>query len=208
MWLRLSRRSAAGLVGAVSLVLLCEPMGTGVAQAATGGAVVAWGFQEYGALGDGSRGISRSTAKPVTGPEAGSGVVAVAAGAYHSLALKSDGTVLAWGRGDGGTLGDGDLNQHYRSTPAQVSGLGPGSGVVTVATGGYHNLALRSDGTVLAWGTNWQGQLGTGPDRLLEGTPMVVSGLGPGSGVVALAAGPYNSMAVRADGSLLTWVVA
>lgn len=205
MWQHLSVRRAVVLVGAASIVLLGEPMATGPAQAATGGAVLAWGFQEYGALGDGTRGISQSMAKPVTGPEAGSGVVTVAAGIHHSLALKSDGTVLAWGRGDGGTLGDGDLDQHYRTTPAQVSGLGPGSGVVAVVSGGFHNLALRSDGTVLAWGTNWQGQLGTGPDRILEGTPVVVPGLGPGSGVVAVAAGPYNSMAVRADGSLLTW---
>ncbi|KFA91072.1 RCC1 repeat- and reductase domain-containing protein, partial [Archangium violaceum Cb vi76] len=76
-----------------------------------------------------------------------SGVVAVAAGYGHSLAVRSDGTVWSWGYNSEGQLGDGTTNN--RTTPVQVSGL---SGVVSVAAGRFHALAVRSDGSVWAWG--------------------------------------------------------
>src|SRR5881628_2032757 len=84
-------------------------------------------------------------------------VVAVAAGWGHSVALKSDGTVWAWGYNGYGQLGDGTTTQ--RLTPVQVSGS---SGVIAIATGQYFSLALKSDGTVWAWGYNYYGQLGNG----------------------------------------------
>ena len=78
----------------------------------------------------------------------------ISGGASHSLSLKSDGTVWAWGKNDYGQLGDGTTTQ--RSTPVQVSSL---SGVIAVADGDYHSLAVKSDGTVWAWGimalANW-----------------------------------------------------
>jgi hypothetical protein len=116
-----------------------------------------------------------------------SGVVAVAAGECHSLALKSDGTVRAWGYNYSGELGDGTTTTRY--VPVMVSGL---SGVVAVAAGYCHSLALKSDGTVRAWGYNGYGQLGDGTttSRL---TPVMVSGL---SGVVSVAAGWYYSLAI------------
>ena len=85
------------------------------------------------------------------------GVVAIAGGGYHSMALKSDGTVWAWGANYYGQLGDGSTTN--RTTPVQVSGL---TGVVAIAGGGNHSLALKSDGTVYAWGYNNRGQLGDG----------------------------------------------
>jgi alpha-tubulin suppressor-like RCC1 family protein len=84
-------------------------------------------------------------------------VTKVAAGRYHSLALKADGSVYAWGYNGNGELGLGDLND--RSTPTLVSGL---SGMTKVAAGRYHSLALASDGTVYAWGFNGDGELGDG----------------------------------------------
>ena len=90
-------------------------------------------------------------------------IVAVAAGYYHSLALKNDGTVWAWGANGSGQLGDGTTTD--RLTPVQVVGPG-GSGwftdVQAVAAGLHHSLALKTDGTVWAWGANWYGQLGDG----------------------------------------------
>jgi alpha-tubulin suppressor-like RCC1 family protein len=84
-------------------------------------------------------------------------VVAVAAGYYHSLALKGDGTVMAWGWNGVGQLGDG-TNQR-RLTPAVVPGM---NGVISISSGLFHNLALREDGTAWAWGYNGQGQVGDG----------------------------------------------
>lgn len=85
------------------------------------------------------------------------GVVAVAAGSGHSLALKSDGTVWAWGANDFGELGDGTRTD--RSTPVQIIGL---KGLKALAAGPVHSLGLSADGTVWAWGQNEFGQLGDG----------------------------------------------
>jgi alpha-tubulin suppressor-like RCC1 family protein len=101
-------------------------------------------------------------------------VVAVAAGKYHSVALKADGTVVAWG-----------LN-HVGQTNIPA-GLG---GVVAIAAGGYHTLALKSDGSVVAWGWNEQGQ-STVPATLAN--------------VVAVGAGSAHSIALRADGTVVGW---
>jgi hypothetical protein len=81
----------------------------------------------------------------------------VAAGKFHAVALKSDGTVLAWGSNSNGQLGDGSTTDS--ATPVQVSDL---SDVTAIAAGGFHTVALKNDGTVWAWGSNSNGQLGDG----------------------------------------------
>src|SRR5262249_55210236 len=117
----------------------------------------AWGDNSFGQLGDGTH-SQRSTPTQVLGPN-GSGnllkVVGVAAGQYHSLAVKRDGTVWAWGGDVSGQLGNNSTASH--TSPVQVALL---TGVAAVAAGQYHSLALKSDGTVWAWGKNDSGQLG------------------------------------------------
>jgi alpha-tubulin suppressor-like RCC1 family protein len=107
----------------------------------------------------------------------------IAASTYHSLALKSDGTVMAWGYNSSGELGDGTTMQ--RTSPVAVTGL---NGVVAVAAGGGHSLALKSDGTVMAWGHNDYGQLGDSTTTN-RSSPVAVAGL---AGVLAVAAGPVH----------------
>ena len=80
------------------------------------------------------------------------GVTAIAGGSAHTIALKNDGTVWAWGYNDYGQLGDGTYGK--RTTPVQVSSL---IGVTAIAGGAYHTIALKSDGTVWAWGDNKYG---------------------------------------------------
>jgi len=118
------------------------------------GSVWAWGANGFGQLGDGTVGIARWTPVPVVGLS--SGVVAIAAGYWHTMAAKSDGSAWTWGWNMMGQLGDGTTTT--RTTPVRVSGLT--TGVVTVAAGQYHSLALKSDSTVWAWGNNSAGQLG------------------------------------------------
>lgn len=121
---------------------------------------------------------------------------ALAAGHHHTLALKSDGTVWAWGSNDQGQLGDGTTTN--RNLPVQVSGL---ADVVKVAAGGQHSFAVKRDGTLWAWGLNQSGQLGDGSaTRRL--TPVPISGVG---NVVAIAAGTWHSVAATRDGALYTW---
>ncbi len=85
------------------------------------------------------------------------GVTAIAAGLGHSLALLSNGTVMAWGSNEYGELGDRTKTES--DVPVAVSGL---SGVTAIAAGGIHSLALLSNGTVMAWGSNVFGELGDG----------------------------------------------
>ncbi len=101
-------------------------------------------------------------------------VMAIAAGGEHSLALRTNGTVLAWG---GNTYGETNV-------PAGLSN------VTAIAAGYYHSLALRGDGKVVAWGRNSDGQTNVPP------------GL---SNVVALSAGCYHNLALRNDGTVVAW---
>jgi len=82
--------------------------------------------------------------------------MAVAAGQYHSVAAKNDGTVVAWGYNNNGQLGDGTTTQ--RNTAVAVIGA---SNVVAIAAG-THTLTLKGDGNVWATGLNTNGQLGVG----------------------------------------------
>jgi hypothetical protein len=174
------------------------------------GTVWAWGKNFKGVLGDDTT-TDRLTPVQVLGPDGVgflTGVKAVDAGSHHMAALKEDGTVWAWGSNSDGCLGDGSLVARW--TPIQV--LDPGgegflSGVKAVTAGSYYTMALKEDGTVLAWGTNDNGQLGDNTDAL---SAIPVQVLGPGgagflTGVMAVSAGFYHSMALKNDGTVWAW---
>jgi hypothetical protein len=160
--------------------------------------VTAWGYNAFG---------------QTNMPGSLSGVVAFAAGQFHSLALLADGSVAAWGsngegestvpselggvvavaagagyslalKADGRVVGWGVNYAGQTTVPADLSG------VVAIAAGGSHGLALKVDGTVIAWGDN------------LDGQANVPAGL---SGVVAIAAGNFHSLALKADGTVIAW---
>lgn len=120
----------------------------------------------------------------------------LAAGMFHSVAVKSNGTVWAWGTNDHGELGDGSTAA--RSGPVQVAGL---TGVSAAAAGRYHSAAVKSDGTVWAWGLNDNGQLGDGTTTN-RAAPVKVSGL---SGVTDVAVGGAHTVALKGDGTVWAW---
>ena len=157
------------------------------------GSVWAWGVNSFGQLGDGTQKSYPSLPAPVKGL---SGVAAVAAGNSHSLALKSDGTVWAWGWNGYGQLGDGTLE--IRATPVRSAGL---SGVTAVAASQGHSLALTGSGVAWAWGSNFFGELGDASNTARV-VPVQVLGL---SGTVALAAGFWHNLALNERGEVFGW---
>ncbi|MGE6759659.1 PKD domain-containing protein [Corallococcus interemptor] len=197
-----------GLSASASMVLdggtPCTPSPKRVAWIAAGGAhslvvrqdgtAAAWGHNGYGQLGDGTN-VDRLLPVPVQA-QGLTGATALSATAYHTLALKQDGTVWAWGYNDSGQLGD--TVDAVRVTPALLPNV---TGVTALASGTYHSLVLRQDGTVWAWGLNNLGQLGDGT-TVNRTEPMPVTGL---TGVTALAASTYHSLALRQDGTVWTW---
>jgi alpha-tubulin suppressor-like RCC1 family protein len=158
------------------------------------GTVWTWGWNNSGQLGEGTDSY-RTTPVQVSGI---SGVVAIASRGNHTIALKNDGTVWTWGSNGFGQLGNGTIT-NPSITPVQVSGL---SDVVAIASGGFHTIALKKDGTVWTWGLDDSGQLGDGPNDHFEITPVQVSGL---DGVVAIAGGSKHTIALKNDGTVWTW---
>jgi alpha-tubulin suppressor-like RCC1 family protein len=174
------------------------------------GTVWAWGDNHYGQLGVHSD-TEHHYPVEVHGPgNVGflSGITAVAAGEDFSLALKSDGTVWAWGHNNPYELGNGSLTDS--DTPVQVEGSN-GAGfltdIVSIAAGHQFSLAIRRDGTVWAWGDNRYGELGVnntgGHDY-----PVQVHGpdnVGVLSGITSVSGGEDHSLAVKDDGTVYAW---
>lgn len=116
------------------------------------GTVWGWGDCGYGCLGSYE---NRSTAVKIQGID---NVKSVSAGYYFSTALKKDGTVWTWGLNNVGQLGNGKIPSNDSNyTPNQISGI---SEVKQISSGNNHTLALKADGTIMAWGGNESGQLG------------------------------------------------
>jgi len=174
----------------------------------TDSTVWAWGSNWSGQLGIGDtwgRGLAHAVLQNETG-DVLSGVYAIAAGYQHSLALRKGGTVLAWGSNESGQLGDGTLENRLLPVPVVDEKGRPIFGIVAIAAGAQHSLALRQDGTLLAWGANDSGQLGDGSSEPSPHPVRVVDELGdPIRGIVAIAAGWNHSLALRSDGTVLAW---
>jgi alpha-tubulin suppressor-like RCC1 family protein len=162
----------------------------------TDGTLLSWGNNASGSLGNNSQFLLNESA-PVAVVNAAD-IVALAAGQEHSLALKADGTVLAWGNDAGGQLGDNAALED-KAKPVVVNGANQ---IIDIAAGLFFSLALKSDGTMLAWGNNSKGQLGDSNIIADKPTPVAVSGA---SDIVAIAAGSEHSLALKADGTMLAW---
>jgi hypothetical protein len=129
-------------------------------------------------------------------------VVAIAAGDGHTVVLKRDGTVWAWGRNWSGQLGDGTYTN--RATPVAVSGL---TEVIAIAAGMEYTVALKSDGTAWAWGSNEYGQLGDGTvtNRCLPVPVVWGSGSSPVLGVAGIAVTDPVMNLMRGDYLFRLW---
>jgi alpha-tubulin suppressor-like RCC1 family protein len=169
-----------------------------LALASTGTAVFAWGRNQSGQLGNGTRTDSNS---PVLVGLAGVTLTGLTATFGDSLAVTTQGQVLAWGDNSFGELGD-NLALGVATTPvfAQVPA---GVKVVSAVGGSFHFLARTDSGDVLAWGDNTFGQLGDG--TVTERDVPTFADLPSGVTVTALGAGNRHSLALTSPGQVLAW---
>ncbi len=159
------------------------------------GTITCWGDNRYNQLGGESVGALSATPIAVSGLE---GAIAITAGARHSCALRTAGTVVCWGESAYDQLG-GESEGSSSATPVAVTGLAQ---VTAIVAGGSHTCALLEGGTVACWGYNEFGQLGGASEGFTSLTPIEVDGL---SDATALAADGGHTCALRAGGTVVCW---
>lgn len=160
------------------------------------GTVWAWGRNAAGALGNGTQ-TDQHAPQLVSGL---TGVIAIAAGDGRSFALRADGSLWGWGENSTGALGIGSQNDALSPSPVGLF-AGGFSGIVAVAAGARHTVALRSDGQVFVMGEVAVPQLNW-PSLLV--TPSALDGLALISGI---AAGNGFTIAHDINGRLWSWGV-
>ncbi|MHC4278190.1 MAG: RCC1 domain-containing protein, partial [Planctomycetota bacterium] len=153
----------------------------------------AWGQNWQGELGDGNTSTNHLIPFQIG---ADTDWALVSTTIDHTLALKSNGEIWAWGRNNLGQLGDG----------TQIDKLSPtntvaGNDWTAVAAGDYHTMALKTDGTLWAWGYNSHGQLGDGT-KISRLSPVQI---GSDTNWVSIAAGERHTLALKTDGTLWAW---
>lgn len=174
---------------------------------ASDGSVYAWGDNFFGQLGDWS---GTDSSVPVVA-DVVDNIIQIAASAWTSYALAADGTVYSWGRGDAGQLGNNTTSHSLHPVEATTSGVGAeldGKQVVQIAgsTGDDFVSVLTDEGTVHSWGSNSDGQRGTG---VVGGSQLVPSaaagGAIAGKQIMQIATGAYHVVAVDDEGKVYAW---
>jgi len=185
--------------------------GTHTAALRTDGSLWAWGKNSFGQLGNGVFNLSNNGDPPpgaVTPQRIGSDTnwQAITVGTDHTVALRTDGTLWAWGINRHGELGIGTFSPFDpggTNTPQQV---GSDTNWLAAAAGISHTVALRTDGTLWAWGRNYDGELGIGSFTTNApygtNTPQRV---GSDANWQAVAGGIDHTVALRTDGTLWAW---
>ena len=164
------------------------------------GSLWAWGYNSYGQIGDGTGGWGNNRNAPVRiGTDEDWSVIS--AGGEHTIALKKDGSLWAWGYNEYGQLGDGTNRNRDKPIQIETGEIIPGDSIPAVAAGVYYSIALKKDGSLWAWGWNYFGQLGNGTNTD-RGAPILI---GRATDWSAISAGTYHTIALKKDGSLWAW---
>jgi alpha-tubulin suppressor-like RCC1 family protein len=193
---------AVGMSRVVAVAQSCGASHCAVLRA--DGTVWTWGLNQYGELGNGTTTDSNVPVQVLGSGGAGylNHVVAIATGTWFTLALRSDGTVWAWGQNNAGQCGSATAPANV-TLPNMVAGL---PRIAAIAGGGAHSLALACNGTVWEWGNNYEGEAGNGTFDPVPATPHPVPGQVLNiSGVVAISCGSFHCMALKGDGTAWCW---
>jgi alpha-tubulin suppressor-like RCC1 family protein len=159
----------------------------------TDGTLWAWGFNSQGQLGNGTT-VNKNA--PIQIGSATNWSKIVARGS-RTLAIKTDGTLWAWGSNSYGELGDGtNIN---RNVPTQI-GTATNWASITAGNNG-HTLAIKTDGTLWAWGYNVYGQLGDGTS-VNKNAPIQI---GSATDWSIISAGISHTLSIKTDGTLWAW---
>jgi alpha-tubulin suppressor-like RCC1 family protein len=153
----------------------------------------AWGYNAQGQVGDGTQTTRNSPVKIGTATN----WKTVVGGNDYSMAIKNDGTLWAWGKNLNGQLGDGTTTR--RNSPVQI---GTATNWKTIICGiSEHTMALKTDGTLWAWGQNLNGQLGDGTTTQ-RNSPVQI---GTATDWKSISVGYNNTVATKTDGTLWAW---
>jgi alpha-tubulin suppressor-like RCC1 family protein len=162
----------------------------------TDGSLWAWGYNNQGQLGDGSMGVANYRNVPFR-IGADLNWVSVSAGGSHTLGIRTDGSLWAWGWNENGQLGIGSAGS-FIPVPVQIQA---GTTWKTASAGWSHNLAIRTDGSIWAWGWNGNGRLGDGTS-IQRNTPIRI---GTDNDWAFVSAGGNHTMAIKEGGTLWAW---
>jgi len=168
-----------------------------VAAIKTDGTLWTWGYGGQGRLGNAGV-TNRST--PVTTFAGGTNWKQVSAGIPYAAAIKTDGTLWTWGNGLYGQLGNASITS-TNSTP--VTTFAGGTDWKQVSSGGFHTVAIKTDGTLWVWGNGVNGRLGNEATTGRISTP--VTTFAGGTDWKQVSAGFQHTAAIKTDGTLWTW---
>ena len=161
---------------------------------ASDGSLWAWGEERAGWPALGLKNTNNTVSLRRIGNE--NDWMSVAIGQDFNLAIKSDGSLWAWGQNLYYQLGDG--TKTTRATPVRSV---PGNDWKQAAGGAANSFALKNDGTLWAWGDNWAGQLGIGGTKASTNAVQV----GTSTNWKKIWAGGIQTVGLQSDGSLWFW---
>ncbi len=193
-------RLTPGLVAGLSDVVAIDSGGGNTLVLRRNGEVWGWGYNGFGALGNGSYATAESPTRFI-GTAVLRGVRAVAVGSAHSMVLRDDGRIETAGFNAVGALGNPAV-AYETNTAVEVivtPGMRP---IVAISAGQNFSVALDEDGVVWTWGANDVGQLGQGTSVASVNVPQRVVGIDP---VRAISAGNNHVLAVARDGRIWSW---
>ncbi|MDR0751602.1 MAG: hypothetical protein LBF12_03310 [Christensenellaceae bacterium] len=157
------------------------------------GSLWAFGYNDYGQLGDNS---TTTRTSPVQ-IKAGTAFTTASAGRFHSMAIDTEGNLWAWGRNGDGQLGD--FTQTTRTTPVKIYAK---KKFAQVSAGRLHSMAIDVDGHLWTWGYNGNGELGNGNTSTIIYPTQITADDGKATKFKSISAGDYFSLAIDSDGRL------